>query len=88
MARKKPLVLTATWLDQQGACEEQVNLAILHFGRRATVTRVMLLECADLGLDLDWLAKRLLSGLALAQYERVRAQALADALSLPPLEDF
>ncbi len=59
--RKRPIVLTADWLDQQNACEDQAALAILYFGRRATVTRTMLHECAALGLDLDWLAQHILT---------------------------
>jgi hypothetical protein len=43
----------------------------------------MLMECAELGLDLDWLAACVLRAPARAKYERARDTALADASGLP-----
>jgi len=75
--RRKPIVLTAEWLDQQDACEDQAALAILYFGERATMTRTMLHECAALGLDLDWLAERILTPKQRAAYQQATATAWA-----------
>lgn len=88
----KRRVLTAEWLDKQGACEDQADLAILHFGRSVALSRMMLLECAALGLDVHWLAGRLLPYNLWDEYaaevmwdahaEQV-ADRLADLLGLP-----
>ena len=75
--RPKPIILTADWLDQQGACPDQADLAICYFGKQARVTRTMLHECAALGLDVEWLAGRLLpyESPAWAAYQQATATA-------------
>ena len=86
--------ITYDWLRRHGACEDQRDLAALHFGRSAPLTRQTLLEAAALGLDMEWLARHLLTPALLATYEAGvaslwatyeagRAPLLADALGLP-----
>ena len=87
--------ITYDWIRRHGACEDERNLAALHFGRSAPLTRATLLEAAALDLDMDWLASRLLTpsqfatydarptSLLWGTYEVGRAPLLADALGLP-----
>lgn len=78
-------ILTYNWLRRRGACKDQRDLAALHFGRSAPLTRRTLLECAALGLDLDWLADEIIPAPLWAEYERQRAHIIADILGLPKI---
>ena len=60
--------VTVRMLDSINACEEDVSLFILYFGKDAEVTLDNCLACKDLGLDLQWFAIRVLSATALAEY--------------------
>ena len=74
--------VTATWLRKKSACPEQVAIFVAEWGKEAPITREDLERAATLKLDLEWLAQRLLPVPAWAEYERVRAAALVDALLL------
>jgi hypothetical protein len=71
MTQRTSRTLTAAWLEQQGACEDRLCLAILHFGAEAPLTRTTLREAAALGLPLPWLAQCLLTS---DQWAAYRAQ--------------
>lgn len=77
MARKC-ITLTAKWLGSQGACNDQEALALLYFGGRVTLTRTVLLEMAELGLSLDWLASRVLDPTSWDDYNRAASDAWID----------
>ena len=51
-----PARITATWLKEQNACEDQVALFAKTFPRGGKPTKANLLKAARAGLDLDWLA--------------------------------
>lgn len=62
-ARPTPgaLALSVADLERWGACAEQVDLMALRWGAEPVeVTEDTLLEAADLGLDMGWLAERVL----------------------------
>ena len=69
--------VTVKMLDKLDACEEDVSLFIMYFGKEAEVTLENCLICAKLGLDLDWFARRVLSSPAWAKYMESIAPASA-----------
>ena len=72
------MILTIEQLEAWRACKDQFMLAGIHFGRRVRLTRAVLLEAAELGLDLDWLACHVLVPHALEDFNRDRAVAWGD----------
>jgi hypothetical protein len=70
---RRMTTITYDWLRRHGACEEQRDLAALHFGHSAPLTRQTLTEAAALGLDVDWLASHLLTPAQWDAYEAGRA---------------
>ena len=74
--------VTLAWLREHRACADQVAIFKEEWGESADITRPNLERAAALGLDLYWLAERCLTAPALAEYQRLTAPALADALVL------
>ena len=72
--------ITLAWLYKQNACPEQAAIFEAEWGEEARLTRENLERALALGLDLEWLAGRLLTAAALAEYDRVTAAAMIDAL--------
>ena len=66
--------ITVRQLERVDACEDQVLLFALYFGRAAEVTQENCQAAAALGLNMGWAARNLLSGTALAEYERAEAE--------------
>ena len=75
--RLKKARITADWLRQQGACADQVAIFAQHWPKGATITLRGLHKAARVGLDLDWLAERILNPTAWATYDAARAPAWA-----------
>ncbi|GMV07384.1 MAG: hypothetical protein AMXMBFR53_36590 [Gemmatimonadota bacterium] len=72
--------ITAKYLTKLGACEEQVAIVAKEWPIGAPITVPTIRKALRLGLDVDWLASRVLSLDAWAEYERVKAEYLAPAL--------
>uniref|UniRef100_A0A6M3KMG8 Uncharacterized protein n=1 Tax=viral metagenome TaxID=1070528 RepID=A0A6M3KMG8_9ZZZZ len=70
--------VTAVQLEKWDACREQVATFRSEWGDSVTLTRAALLRAAELGLDLDWWAKRALAGAQLAECEKKRAPIVAE----------
>jgi hypothetical protein len=70
--------VTVKMLDKYNACEEDVSLFILYFGKEAEVTLENCMICAELGLDIDWFASRVLPEPAWAEYRKAMAPAWAE----------
>jgi len=66
---RRPRAITVRWLKRHDACEDQFEKFRQTFGDRAELTRGNALLAASAGLDLDWLASRLLSVASLLVYE-------------------
>ncbi len=64
------------WLEGEGACEDQIELFAATFGASAELTRENAIKAARAGLDIDWLADRLLAPPAWRAYEEATAPAL------------
>ena len=76
---KIPAKITIRWLEDHGACSDQVALFGRIFGADGgELTPENIVAAARAGLDLDWFAKEVLAAPALAEYERVTDQALAE----------
>ncbi len=74
----RDLTIDAAWLRAHGACERATQKVTDEWPAGAAVTRANLLRAAALGLDLDWLARRVLAAPASAEYERAMAPAWAE----------
>lgn len=72
--------VTATMLRRLGACSDQVATVEREWPNGAPVTVATVRKAYRLGLDVDWLANKVLPALALAEYQRVTAAWLAAAL--------
>lgn len=70
-----PKKITVRWLRSQGACEDQVKLFRHTFGDSAELSRAAASKAVVAGLDLDWLANRLLPATAWRPYREARATA-------------
>jgi len=70
-----PKAITVRWLKRRYACADQIKQFRLVFGNQAELTRTNALLAASAGLDMDWLASRLLSVTA----QRTYAEAVATA---------
>lgn len=55
-----PLTITRKWLDQHGACKDQADLFERIWPEGVAVTEEALVDAAKVGLNLDWLAERVL----------------------------
>ncbi len=86
--------ITCEWLEEHEACEDHVEKFAATFGDRAELTRANAVRAVRAGLDIDWLATRLLDAparrayeeattLAWRAYEEATTLALCDALHLP-----
>jgi hypothetical protein len=71
----RPVSITLRWLKAEEACRSQVDLFRDTFGESADVSRAAATEAARAGLDVDWLAARLLDDPARRAYEEARATA-------------
>ena len=69
--------ITAAWLREQGACEEQVAIVAREWPDGARPLLATARKARRLGLDVGWLAARLLRDSELAAYRAVCAQARA-----------
>ena len=56
-----PLTITRKWLDQHNACKDQADLFERIWPEGVAVTEEALADAAKAGLNLDWLAERVLS---------------------------
>ena len=70
--------ITRKMLKAWEACPDQVDTFASEWPRGAEVTRENVDRAVELGLNVEWLAERVLDGNALAEYERVTAAALAE----------
>ena len=62
----------------RAACAAQRSIVRREWPQGVPLTPLTAARCVELGLDLGWIAGHLLDDLALAEFERVRAPALAD----------
>ncbi len=69
--------ITLEWLREQRACDDQVAIFKQVFGNEAALDMPSAVKAIEARLDLDWLAGHLLGPAAGAEYDRVRAPALA-----------
>jgi len=65
-----PAKMTHAWLVDNGACLEHRKMFSAEWPEGAEVTKVNLHRAAEIGLDLEWLAKLLLPPAACDEYER------------------
>ena len=70
--------VTVEMLERLDACRDQVKLFRATFGEAAELTEGNGMKAAATGLDIYWLAFRVLTGERLAEYKRVRAAASAE----------
>ena len=70
--------ITKRQLQRLQACTEQVNLFATEWPEGCEVSEQNALRAIELGLDIDWLAKNVLTGDKLAEYEKVCAPAWAE----------
>ena len=78
-----PQYLTTDRLRRLGVSPVQVNLFRATFGETAEVTPETLTRALDVGLPLAWLAGKVLTAPAWAEYERVKDEAAARLLADP-----
>lgn len=71
------MVITAKQLEDLKACKNELALFTIHFGECAEVALENCLEAAELGLNIDWLAKQVLSDEARVEYEKAIVSAWA-----------
>jgi hypothetical protein len=83
-------VITKKMLCEHDACGEQVRLFIKTFGREVKITLAVCRNAVKVGLNLQWASENLLSAPALAEYERVKAQAWAEyeRVTVPALAEY
>ena len=65
-----PKTITADWLRQQGGCEDQVTKFAAEWPAGAEITQSNLMRAANLRLDIDWLALRVLPRPLQMEYRR------------------
>ena len=74
--------ISVKWLEDVEACHSQVDIFRCEWGEgEIEITRARLIRAAELGLDLDWLAKMVLTAPIDAKWraERVQIDAKWDA---------
>jgi len=62
----------------RGACSVQLKIFIKEWPNGAEITLKNCHRAVTLGLDLNWLSRKVFQPLALAEYEKARAPALAE----------
>lgn len=72
----KPIRISGRMLQAKGACKDQRDLFNATFGASVIVTPTVFDEHAS-KFNWDWAAENLLSALARAEYDRVRAPTFA-----------
>jgi predicted DsbA family dithiol-disulfide isomerase len=68
--------ITRAWLEDRGACHDQVATFAAEWPDGVEITREALLRAAELGLDLSWFADHVLSEQARQAYDVAIAPAL------------
>jgi hypothetical protein len=68
-------VITREWLEEHEACDDHVEKFAATFGDEAELTRANAIKAARAGLDIDWLAGKLLDATALRAYEEAKVPA-------------
>ena len=81
--------VTVKMLKSLGACAPELATFAKEWPDGAAVTKSNVLRAAELKLNLDWVAEKLLSPPALAEYDRVKATAWAeyDRVTAPALAE-
>ena len=69
-------VITHDWLSKHQACKEQYAIFATEWPEGAPLTPANIHRAAELKLDIDWLAKRILPAPAWRAYEEATAPAL------------
>ena len=77
-----PTTITSKWLAEHEACAEDLALFEEEWPEGGAVTKESLTRASELGLDLDWLARRLLPKLMNAVY-RANVSLLAEDYRIP-----
>lgn len=80
------MLITRRWLTRRRACPEQVAIVEAEWADGAELTAANIRRAVELRLDLDWLAPRVLTALALRAYDEATALALIEALGLAEWE--
>jgi hypothetical protein len=71
--------ITKTWLEERGACEDQLELFGKLYPDGVGLTRAALIEAANAGLYVDWLEDQLdIKPILRAEYERQIAPLWAE----------
>lgn len=71
MIKNLPKTIDSRWLVEHSACEEQIEIFKQEWPEGALVTRENLSRAIKIGLDLEWLIKKLMAFLS---YERYKAK--------------
>jgi len=69
--------ITVTYLTHLGACPDQVAIVEREWPAGAPIMTASIHKAYQLGLDVEWLARKVLDAPVWAEYERVRAPAWA-----------
>ena len=68
--------ISAQWIIDHGACISQLDTYIATFGDDPlAITPALIIRAAEVGLDIDWAARRLLTPPAWAEYDRATRPA-------------
>jgi len=78
--REVDVKITREWLEDRGACADQVELFARLYPDGVVLSRAALIEAAANGLRVSWLGARVLRGEQRAEYERQAAQLWAEYL--------
>ncbi len=70
-----PETITLEWLAEQYACEDQIEIFKKVFGDSAELNETNAVKALEAELDLDWLARHILTTTALEEFERIQAIA-------------
>lgn len=70
--------IDVTFLKRKHACKEQIALFRRTFGESVKITRANCLKAAEVELDFDWAAIKLLSSKALKTYSKEKISAWRD----------
>jgi len=75
MKALKRNTVTLAWLEKLGACNDHIELFAKTFGDSTAVTPEAITRAAAVGLDLDWIAERIITATALKAYKEAKAPA-------------
>ena len=64
------MIITAAWLTQRGACRDQVYTFEAEWPGGAELNETNIRRALELHLDLDWLARKVLTGQARREYHK------------------